>query len=313
MTEMVDFTGCGLSPRNLEYGGRAGEKRGIVFDEGFYILKFPKNTLGMDNVRGISYVTSPLSEYIGSHIYEILGYDAQKTVLGICHDGKRYKVVCACKDFIEDDKNELLIPYTALRNDASPIIASRNDESFVSPSNINEIIFQLEHNTVLGVIGGAKERFFDVAIIDMLINNNDRHEDNWGVIKFKDEGRYVMAPIFDCGNCFYGKSADERIRELLSDPKRLYSSATNGVTAYEDEQERRIRNEELVKLDNGDLRKSMKKIASLVGERFDDIVEFINGIPSSFMDVAVMSDERKRYYIETFRIRYEEILLKSVK
>lgn len=49
----------------------------------------------------------------------------------------------------------------------------------------------------------------------MLINNNDRHEDNWGVIKFKEEGRYVMAPIFDCGNCFYGKTSDERIKELF--------------------------------------------------------------------------------------------------
>lgn len=56
----------------------------------------------------------------------------------------------------------------------------------------------------------------------------------------------------------------------------------------------------------------MKKVASLVGERFDDIVEFINGIPSSFMGVVVMSGERKKYYIETFRIRYEEILLKSI-
>lgn len=313
MTKMFDFTDCGLSPRNLEYGGRAGEKRGIVFDDGYYILKFPKNTLGMDNVKGISYVTSPLSEYIGSHIYEILGYDAQKTVLGICYDGKRYKVVCACKDFIEDDKNELLVPYTALRNDASPIITSRNDESFISPSNINEIIFQLNHNTVLSAINGAKERFFDAAIIDMLINNNDRHEDNWGVVKFKDEGKYVMAPIFDCGNCFYGKSSDERIEEILSDPKRLYSSAMNGVTAYEDDDEKRIRNEELVKLDNEDLRKSMKKVAVLVEERFGEITTFINGIPSSFMGVAVMSGERKRYYIETFRIRYEKILLQSIK
>ena len=60
----------------------------------------------MNRVTGISYVTSPLSEYIGSHIYEILGYDVHKTILGICNDGKRNKVVCACKDFIKDDTNE---------------------------------------------------------------------------------------------------------------------------------------------------------------------------------------------------------------
>jgi len=62
----------------------------------------------MDNTKTLSYVTSPLSEYIGSHIFQILGYDVHETLLGVCFDGKRNKVVCACKDFINDDKNELI-------------------------------------------------------------------------------------------------------------------------------------------------------------------------------------------------------------
>ena len=72
---------------------------------------------------------------------KILGYDVHETILGICNDGKRDKVVCACKDFINDDNNELLIPYTALRNDTNPLIMDRNDDSLMSPSNINEIEF----------------------------------------------------------------------------------------------------------------------------------------------------------------------------
>ena len=179
MIEIIDFTNCNLSSRNLEYAGRAGEKRGIIYNNELWFLKFPKNTIGMNRVTGLSYVTSPLSEYIGSHIYEILGYDVHKTVLGICNDGKRNKVVCACKDFINDDKNELLIPYTALRNDTNPLIMDRNDDSFASASNINEIEFQLKHTTVLSKIKNAKDRFWDVVLIDMLINNNDRNEDNW--------------------------------------------------------------------------------------------------------------------------------------
>ena len=31
MIEMIDFTNVALSRRNLEYGGRAGEKRGIEY------------------------------------------------------------------------------------------------------------------------------------------------------------------------------------------------------------------------------------------------------------------------------------------
>ena len=200
MINLLDFSNCTLSSRNLEYAGRAGEKRGILFNNENWFLKFPKNTIGMNNVTGLSYVTSPLSEFIGSHIFQILGYEVHETMLGVCNDGKRYKIVCACKDFIEDDKNEVLIPYTALRNDTNPVVMERNDESFASISSINEIAFQLKNNTILSKINNAYDRFWDVVLIDMLINNNDRNEDNWGVIKYKKENCYTMSPVFDCGN-----------------------------------------------------------------------------------------------------------------
>lgn len=309
MIEMIDFTSCELSPRNLEYGGRAGEKKGILYKGSFWFLKFPKNTQGMDKVKGLSYVTSPLSEFIGSNIYRILGYDVHETLLGVCFDGKRNKVVCACKDFIEDDKNELLIPYTALRNDTNPeLMNRRDDESSLSASNINEIVFQLDHNSVLKNIENAKERFWDVVLIDMLINNNDRNEDNWGVIKDKKNNSYRLSPIYDCGNCFYGKTSEERIAEIISDERKLISSALNGVTAYEDDDEKRIRNEDIVELENPDLKRSLKKIAKLVDSKMDEIIGFINSIPTSFGDVEVMTPLRKEYYLKTFALRLETFL-----
>lgn len=309
MIEMIDFTSCELSPRNLEYGGRAGEKKGILYKGSFWFLKFPKNTQGMDKVKGLSYVTSPLSEFIGSNIYRILGYDVHETLLGVCFDGKRNKVVCACKDFIEDDKNELLIPYTALRNDTNPeLMNRRDDESSLSASNINEIVFQLDHNSVLKNIENAKERFWDVVLIDMLINNNDRNEDNWGVIKDKKNNSYRLSPIYDCGNCFYGKTSEERIAEIMSDERKLISSALNGVTAYEDDDEKRIRNEDIVEFENPDLKRSLKKIAKLVDSKMDEIIGFINSIPTSFGDVEVMTPLRKEYYLKTFALRLETFL-----
>ena len=309
MIKMIDFTNCELSSRNLEYGGRAGEKKGIIYNNDHWFLKFPKNTLGMNKVKGLSYVTSPLSEFIGSNIYHILGYDVHETVLGICFDGKRNKVVCACKDFIKDDKNELLIPYTALRNDTNPeLMSRRDDESSLSASNINEIIFQLDHNSVLKNINNAKERFWDVVLIDMLINNNDRNEDNWGVIKDKKNNTYRLSPIYDCGNCFYGKTSEERIRELLSDEEKLLSSALNGITAYEDENEKRIRNVDIIKIDNDDLRASISKIKQLVELKKNEIIGLINSIPSDFNGVEVMSKLRKEYYIKTFILRFDSLL-----
>ncbi|MBR4496957.1 MAG: hypothetical protein IKP12_07495 [Acholeplasmatales bacterium] len=307
MIEIVDFTNCKLSNRNLEYAGRAGEKRGIIYNNELWFLKFPKNTIGMNRVTGLSYVTSPLSEYIGSQIYKILGYDVHETILGICNDGKRNKVVCACKDFIADDKNELLIPYTALRNDTNPIIMDRNDDSLMSPSNINEIEFQLEHNTILSRIPNAKDRFWDVALIDMLINNNDRNEDNWGVIKYKKEDLYKLAPIYDCGNCFYGKTSDEKIEIIMSDVERLNSSAKNGITAYEDDNEKEIRNTEIIKYVKKYNSDSIERVVNIVKAKMNDIKELIYNIPNKYDDIEIMSDIRKKYYIRTLELRLEMI------
>lgn len=303
MTKIIDFTDCPLSQRNLQYGGRAGEKRGIIYENELWFLKFPKNSIGMENTKTLSYVTSPLSEYIGSHIYEILGYDVHKTILGVCFDGKRNKVVCACRDFIIDEHDQLLIPYTALRNDTSEAIMERNDSCLTSASNLNEIIFQLDHNAVLSTIPNAKERFWDSVVVDMLINNNDRNEDNWGVIKFNSSGKYVMSPVYDNGNSFYSKTDETRIESILVDKTKLLSSATNGITAYEDDNESQITIAKMLKNKNQDFIESMKRVYERASKRLPDIETFIKDIPNEFFDTLIISENRKAYYIETFKIR----------
>ena len=311
MIKLVDFSNCKLSPRNLEYGGRAGEKKGIIYHNACWFLKFPKNTVGMNKVTGLSYVTSPLSEFIGSQIYKILGYDVHETILGICNDGNRYKVVCACKDFIKDDKNELLIPYTALRNDTNPIVMNRNEDSHTAPSNINEIEFQLEHNTVLSQIEEAKDRFWDVVLIDMLINNNDRNEDNWGIIKYKKENIYKMSPIFDCGNCFYGKTSDERIKDIMSHMDRLVGSAFDGITAYEDDEQNQIKNTTIIEYVKKYNSQSIERVKKLVKNNLNAIKESIRSIPNKFEGIDIISEARKEYYIKTFEMRFNRLIEKS--
>lgn len=86
MVELIDFSDSKLSSRNLQYTGKDGKKRVIIYNDEFWFLKFPKNTKNED---ALSYAKSPLNEYIGSNIYKILGYEVQETSLGICFDGKK--------------------------------------------------------------------------------------------------------------------------------------------------------------------------------------------------------------------------------
>ena len=78
----------------LSYGGHGGSKKGIIIDGEKWFLKYPKSTKSME-VKGISYTTTPLSEYLGSNIYDLIGIPAHETRLGVYDN----KLVVACKDF----------------------------------------------------------------------------------------------------------------------------------------------------------------------------------------------------------------------
>lgn len=95
MLNLIDFNDCKLSDRNGTYGGQAGRKDGIIYNDEYWIIKYPKTTEGMNRVDGLSYTTAPLSEFIGSHIYAMLGYNVHETLLGVRNE----HVVVACKDF----------------------------------------------------------------------------------------------------------------------------------------------------------------------------------------------------------------------
>ena len=117
MSFLIDFTN--FKPSNKLYGGNAGLKKGVIYNGKNYLIKFPQETSNFQNVE-ISFTTSPLSEYIGSHIYQILGYKAHNTILGFFYNEKisRKQVVVACEDFTEDGKLRLL-DYESIKNNYS--------------------------------------------------------------------------------------------------------------------------------------------------------------------------------------------------
>ena len=71
-------------------------------------------------------------------------------------------------------------------------------------------------------IQNFREYFFDIVIIDGLINNNDRNKGNFGLL-FKN-GEYKLAPVFDNGASFYSKTSDERLKIRLNDNNALEQS-----------------------------------------------------------------------------------------
>ena len=95
---MIDFST--LPRRNKTYAGANGSKIAVMYENELYMLKFPG--VARKN-KDMSYANGCICEYLGCHIFEIVGIPVQKTLLGTFTRNGKEKIVVACKDFTTSD------------------------------------------------------------------------------------------------------------------------------------------------------------------------------------------------------------------
>lgn len=306
MFEIYDLNNCPFSIRDGSYGGMAGDKDGIEFNNENWIVKFPKSAKDLNNVGDLSYVTSPLSEFLGSHIYSILGYDVHDTILGI----RQNKLVVACKDFC--DENEKLYEMRTIKNSAHKEIEelANGDISSFSESSSNDIdldetIFHLNNNRILKQTPNCKNRFWECCIIDILINNNDRNNGNWGVIVNTKNKNYSLAPVFDNGNSFYNKFSDNKILNKIEHNEYQDILGTRTIYSYKGKV---LSSKKFLNLDFKDLEKAVLKLYPIIKDNMDKIFKFIDSIPEQYNGYNVFSKERKENYKLSLSERLEKLI-----
>lgn len=193
-----DFSNYPLS--NIRYGG-SERKLGILINDEPYMLKFQKITqFGKRN--------NHLSEYLGSHIFELLGFNVHQTYLG----SYKNEAVVACKDFVCNGFE--FVPF----NDVGESTIETDKEKY--QYSYNDIILLLEKNKKITSIEETVSIFFDMYIVDALIGNFDRHGANWGFLK--KNNKYSLAPIFDNGSSLFPQLVNEdEMKLILSDENEL--------------------------------------------------------------------------------------------
>ena len=278
--KIYDLSQCPLSPKNGLYGGAAGSKEGIIINNEFWLIKFPKNTKSMRNVD-ISYTNSPLCEYIGSHIYEILGYKTHKTILGVRND----KLVVACKDFT--DPNTMLAEIRTIKNyvneELSEKLGVELDETgsnhFV---DLPTLMIHIENNPILKALPNLEQHFFEQMIIDVYINNSDRNNGNWGVLRHFDGSPDVIAPVYDNGGSFQNKLSEQKAQKQLQNKEMLVKNACSARTVYVDSEEKTYSPKRLfedVSAKYPAFNSAINKVVPLIKERHEQILSFIDSIP----------------------------------
>lgn len=296
MHEIIDFTDCIENDRY--YGGRAGTKLGISYNNENWFLKFPKSTKDF-KTKEISYTTAPLSEYIGSHIYQMLGIKTQDTLLGT-KDGK---IVVACRDFLLD--GDRLIEFRNIRNR----YVKGLDDTHSSSNNdvdLDDLMLIMDKNPVFVNMPELKEHFWNMFVVDAFISNSDRNDGNWGILSHAD-GNKEIAPVFDNGNAFNNNIADNRLSNRLSDETVMRNSAYISRRCVFSLDGKKLNPfVYMTSGENTDLNEAIKRIVPKID--LQRINQFIDDIPESKERLLIISEIRKTFYKQTLELRYKDIL-----
>lgn len=275
--QAIDFSNYKSSGK---YYGGSERKLGIVIDGDNYMLKFQKRTaFGKRN--------NHISEFIGSHIFELCGFQSHRTYLGF-RDGEQ---VVACKDFNVAGKQ--FVPF----NEVGESTLDQDKETY--QYEYEDIMQMLRDNSKLTNVEETISAFWEVYIMDALVGNFDRHGSNWGFIK--ENNRYKIAPVFDNGSSLFPNLVDEEEMEHIMDSqeetdKRVFQFPTSQVKLRG---KKSSYFEVIYSLEFPECNEALARVYKRIG--IEQIKELIEETP-------LISDTQKAFYMHMIRARYEKII-----
>ena len=216
---MIDFSN--LPFKKKAYGGANGSKLSVVYKNELYMLKLPIHALRNPN---LSYTNSCTSEFLGCHIFNMLGVKAQETILGTFNYHGKTRIVVACKDFTSP--GNVILDFASIKNQ---IIDSASNGY---GTELRDILDTIEKQTVVDS-KELSEHFWNMFVIDAFIGNWDRHNGNWGFLYNQETDHMEIAPIYDCGSSLFPQINDELIKKVLNSKvemnARVYDLPTSAV------------------------------------------------------------------------------------
>ncbi len=286
---MIDFS---KATEELNSYKGSEKKKTLIYDNIRYLVKFPDPI--REKNKNISYINNAFSEYIGSNIFKIIGFETQNTLLGTYTYSGKEKIVCACEDFT--DGNHVLYEFENLALSANP-----DKKIETELSDIMEVIEETKKLIPINliIIDNIKEKFWDMFIIDALIGNTDRHNGNWGLLVNARSDGARFSPIYDCGSCLNPMLEDIEIKKI--NETEMKNLAINCYSCIKE---------------NGKKINYMTYIKSMKNEECDNAInrvfKKINIVQiNKFIDeIPCISVARKEFYKKIIYYRYE--ILQSV-
>ncbi len=281
----------------LVYGGRACNKLGVIYNDKNYLLKFPGN-LKNKNLKNVvlSYSNSPVCEYIGSHIFQMLGIKAHQTLLA----ERNGKIVVLCEDFTQPDV--ILQEFCDIKTTFEPAFLDADGNlTNGDGAKLSEILLVLEHHPFYQKVNDAIPKFWEMFIVDAFIGNQDRNNGNWGLLYDRGKKMHSVAPIYDNGNCLNDKWDDEKMKKFLENASDMENIAWKAYTCYQ----------------LGNNGKRLNAFQVIESARYTECTDAfcrilhridMDAVTAFIESVCELSDVQKRFYKEILLCRYQHLL-----
>ena len=221
------------------------------------------------------------------------GINTQNTILGIYNYNGKEKIVCACEDFT--DEEHILYEFESIALGINP-----DKKIGLELSDIINILSEIEKKKILNISinDNIRDRLWDMFIIDGLIGNTDRHNENWGFLVNKKGSVAEFASIYDCGSCLNPLIDDIEISNIsYVDKKNL---AINCYSCIKDNGKKINYMTYISSVKNKECNNALLRVFKNI--KIDDINEFID-------NTLGISNIRKEFYKHILNERYE--ILKS--
>lgn len=280
---MIDFTNA-IEEFNNYKGSE--KKKTLIYNNKKYLVKFPDPV--REKNKNISYINNAFSEYIGSNIFKLCGFEVQNTILGKYNYNGKEKIVCACEDFTDND--HILYEFENLALSTNP------DKKI--ETELNDIMEVIEEGRMINT-QETKQKFWDMFVIDSLIGNTDRHNGNWGFLLNKNTGKVEFSPIYDCGSALNPMIEDDEMERI--NETELKNLAINCYSCLKENGKKINYVTYMKQMKNEECNKAIKRL--FLDINVDEINNFIDTVEG-------MSTTRKDFYKKMIAKRYE--ILKEI-
>lgn len=285
----IDLTNCEEN-KFKAYLGRNGRKRCIIYDGNKYMVKYPQ-AVDADRKR---HSNNCISEYIGCHVFELAGIPVQETFLATMTENGKTRVVVACKDL--ESHGTKLIPFAGLKN----TITGFHTKAYETELSDLLETFRKQEVFTENVI---KTRFWETFIVDALLADTNRHNENWGYLYNETEKSAELAPVYDCDSCLYPQLDEKQMQAMLESPTEMSNLILESTSAIKENGKGINYKEFLDSAKNTDCNCALTRIyPKLSQEKIDAIIDgtpYISDLQKLFYK-KIMAERRKTILEPTF-------------